>query len=208
MRRPLGEPESGPGLGTRRRLQLRQCTDLHADAGGLGGRLDHFAGRRIANKRPGASRRDLAQSDLEKAGQDEFADATRMDRAEEQVLQCRIDAGGGLPRDFVLFRDEIDQRRFGQGLLDRLDRQGSSLRSLPHRSFLSNLRHQNLPLIVSLDRVLAPAIRASLWDAGAIRNELQSISSLRVMKNDAERMTLTGPHAANAVARIHAIGAA
>ena len=63
------------------------------------------------NKAP--SRRDLAQSDLEKAGQDEFADATRMDGAEEQVLQRRIDADDGLPRDFVLFRDEIDQLRFG-----------------------------------------------------------------------------------------------
>ena len=30
-----------------------------------------------------------------------------MDGAEEQVLQRRLDAGGGLPRDFVLFRDEI-----------------------------------------------------------------------------------------------------
>ena len=105
-----------------------------------------------------------------------------MDRAEEQVLQRRVDAGGGLPRDFVLFRDEIDQRRFGQGLLDRLDRRGSSLRSLPHRSFPSNLRHQNLPIIVSLERIPARAIRASLWDAGAIRNELQSIPSLRVIK--------------------------
>jgi hypothetical protein len=47
---------------------------------------------------------------------------------------------------------------------------------------------------VSLERVLAPAIRAaSLWDAGAIRNELQPIPSLRVMKNDAERVTLTEP---------------
>ena len=63
------------------------------------------------NKAP--SRRDLAQSDLEKAGQDEFADATWMDRAQEKVLQRRIDADGGLPRDFVLFRDEIDQLRFG-----------------------------------------------------------------------------------------------
>src|SRR5580658_482083 len=96
---------------------LRQCADLQADAGGLGGGLDHFACRRIANERAGPSRRDLAQADLEKAGQDEFADATRMDGAEEQVLQRRIDAGSGLPRDFVLFRDEIDQRRFGQGLL-------------------------------------------------------------------------------------------
>jgi hypothetical protein len=60
---------------------------------------------------------------------------------------------------------------------------------------------------VSLERVLAPAIRASLWDAGAIRNELQPIPSLRLMKNDAERMTLTGPHAADAVAQIHAMGA-
>jgi hypothetical protein len=60
---------------------------------------------------------------------------------------------------------------------------------------------------VSLERVLAPAIRASLWDAGAIRNELQPIPSLRLMKNDAERMTLTGPYAADAVAQIHAIGA-
>ena len=78
--------------------------------------------------------------------------------------------------------------------------------SLPDRNFLSNLRHQNLPIIVSLERVLVPAIRASLWDAGAIRNELQPIPSLRVMKNAAERMTLTGPHAADAMAQIHAIG--
>ena len=97
----MGEPESGPAQGTRRRLQLRQRTDLHADAGGLGGRVDHFAGRRIANERAGGSRRDLAQSDLEKAGQDECADAPRMDGAEEEVLQRRVDAGGGLPRDFV-----------------------------------------------------------------------------------------------------------
>jgi hypothetical protein len=55
--------------------------------------------------------------------------------------------------------------------------------------------------------VLAPAIRASLWDAGAIRNELRPIPSLRLMKNDAKRMTLTGPHAADAVAQIHTIGA-
>jgi hypothetical protein len=47
---------------------------------------------------------------------------------------------------------------------------------------------------VSLERVLAPAIRAEpLRDAGAIRNELQPIPSLRVMKNDAERMALTEP---------------
>ena len=132
--------ESKPGLRTCRRLQLRQGTDLHADAGGLGGGLDHFAGRRIANERAGPSRRDLAQADLEKAGQDEFADAPWMDGAEEQVLQRRIDAGGGLPRDFVLFRDEIDQRRFGQGLLDRLDRRGSSLRSLRSRSLSKRSR--------------------------------------------------------------------
>jgi hypothetical protein len=176
--------ESRPGLRTCRRLQLRQGADLHADAGGLGGGLDHFAGRRIANKRARTSRRDLAQSDLEKAGQDEFADATWMDRAQEKVLQRRIDADGGLPRDFVLFRDEIDQRRFGQRLLDRLDRGGSGLRSLPDRSFPSNLRHQNLPIIVSLGRILAPAIGASLWDAGAIRNEPRPIPSHRVMKND------------------------
>jgi NAD(P)-dependent dehydrogenase (short-subunit alcohol dehydrogenase family) len=43
---------------------------------------------------------------------------------------------------------------------------------------------------VSLERLLAPAIRAaSLWDAGAIRNELQPIPSLHVMKNGVERMT-------------------
>jgi hypothetical protein len=59
---------------------------------------------------------------------------------------------------------------------------------------------------VSLERVLAPAIRASLGDAGAIRNEPRPIPSLRVMKNDAARVTLTGPHAADAVPRIHAIG--
>jgi hypothetical protein len=50
---------------------------------------------------------------------------------------------------------------------------------------------------VSLERVLAPAIRASLRDAGAIRNELQPIPSLRLMKNDTDRMTLSGPHAAD-----------
>ena len=145
---PFGRTRKRAGLGTRRRLQLRQRTDLHADAGGLGGRVDHFAGRRIANKRAGASRRDLAQSDLEKAGQDEFADAPRMDGAEEEVLQRRVDAGGGLPRDFVLFRDEIDQRRFGQDLLDRLDRWGSSLRSLLDRSFpgsVANLAGGGIP---------------------------------------------------------------
>jgi hypothetical protein len=60
---------------------------------------------------------------------------------------------------------------------------------------------------VNLERVLAAAIRASLWDAGAIRNELPPIPSLPVMKNDAERMTLTGRHAADAVVQIHAIGA-
>jgi hypothetical protein len=184
-------------LRTCRRLQLRQGADFDPDAGGLGRRLDHFAGRRIADESACASRRDLAQTNLQKARQDEFTDATRMDGAEEQVLQRRIHAGGGLPRDFVLFREEIDQRRFGQGLLDRLDRRGSSLRSLPDRSIPSNLRHQNLPIIVSLERVLAPAIRASLWDAGAIRNELQPIPSLRLMKNDTDRMTLSGPHAAD-----------
>jgi hypothetical protein len=64
------------------------------DAGGLGGGLDHFAGRRIANERAGPSRWDLAQADLGKAGQDEFADTARMDGAEEEVLQRRVDAGG------------------------------------------------------------------------------------------------------------------
>jgi hypothetical protein len=59
---------------------------------------------------------------------------------------------------------------------------------------------------VSLERVLAPPIRASLWDAGAIRNELQPIPSLRAMKNDDESMTLTRPHAADAVAQIDVIG--
>ena len=58
---------------------------------------------------------------------------------------------------------------------------------------------------MSLGRILAPTIRASLWDAGAIRNEPRPIPSLRLLKNDAARVTLTGPHAADAVARIHAI---
>jgi hypothetical protein len=65
---------------------IQQRADSDPDACGLGRRGDHFGGRRVADERAGASRWDLAQTNLQKAGQGESTDATRMDGDKEQVL--------------------------------------------------------------------------------------------------------------------------
>ena len=50
-----------------------------------------------------------------------------MHRSEQDALQRSEDAYGGLAGDVVLLRDQIDQRRLGEGFLDRAKGAASGL---------------------------------------------------------------------------------
>lgn len=73
-------------------LELRQRSNLDANARRLRCALDHLAGRRIAHERTGLARRDLVKIDLQDGGERKFPHTLWMHRAQEGVLDGRVEA--------------------------------------------------------------------------------------------------------------------